>query len=85
MSAGLLPILHPNEAYQTLAAQHDAITLADFSDANAAADALVAAYGKLASGNSTLKDCLIDAARKYSWDAVAERYISVYNASLKVR
>jgi len=85
MSAGLLPILHPNEAYQTLAAQHDAVTLADFRDANTAADALVAAYGKLASGNSTLKERLIDAARMYSWDAVAERYISVYNASLKVR
>jgi len=85
MSAGLLPILHPNEAYQTLAAQHDAITLADFRDANSAADALIAAYGKLVSGNSTLKERLIDAARLYSWDAVAERYISVYNASLKVR
>lgn len=85
MSAGLVPILHPNEAYQTLAVQHDVITLADFSDANAAADALAAAYDKLASGNLALKEHLIDAARKYSWDAVAERYISVYNASLKVR
>ncbi|PKA39082.1 glycosyl transferase family 1 [Rhizobium sullae] len=80
MSAGLLPVLNANEAYTALANRHDPITLADFTSPQAAADAIEAAYRRLSFEGNALRQALLDAARGYSWDVVAERYIDLYKS-----
>ncbi len=79
MSAGLLPVLNTNEAYGTLGARHKDILLADFADTAAAALALETAYERLETQGPTVRAALLSGASAYSWDVVAERYISVYN------
>jgi alpha-1,3-mannosyltransferase len=79
MSAGLLPVLNTNEAYGTLGARHKDILLADFADTAAAALALETAYERLETQGPTVRAALLSDASAYSWDVVAERYISVYN------
>jgi alpha-1,3-mannosyltransferase len=79
MSAGLLPVLNTNEAYRTLGARHKDILLADFADTAAAALALETAYERLETQGPTVRAALLSDASAYSWDVVAERYISVYN------
>ncbi|TCL72956.1 glycosyltransferase family 4 protein [Rhizobium sp. BK251] len=82
MSAGLLPVLHENEAYRSLAERHRPIRLANFGDAEAAAGVLVSAYDALVAEGSALRRQLTQEAAAYSWDSVAERYVAVYEAAL---
>lgn len=82
MSAGLLPILHPNEAYRDLAERHPAIRLVDFADAAAAADAMVAAYALLATDGNALRSQVVREVERYAWDKVAERYVDAYHMAL---
>ncbi len=80
MSAGLQPVLNSNEAYRVLAGRHDAILLADFTNPEAAADALEQGYRNVRDQGTALRGSLIEAAHAYSWDAVAERYIDLYRS-----
>ncbi|KAA6485356.1 glycosyltransferase family 4 protein [Rhizobium rhizogenes] len=78
MSAGLLPVLHTNDAYVALAETHPALMLSDFSDPQAAADTLTTAFERLETDGLDLREELIRDARAYAWDEVAERYIDAY-------
>ncbi|MFS2175658.1 glycosyltransferase family 4 protein [Rhizobium pisi] len=80
MSAGLLPVLNANDAFQTLAGRHPVIRLADFQNSGAAAAAIEAAYEGLAREPDAIRAGLLDAARGYSWDIVASRYIDLYRS-----
>ena len=80
MSAGLLPVLNSNEAYASLASRHEVIALADFARPEAAADAIELGYRRLSREGDTLRRKLLQAARNYSWDVVAERYIDLYRS-----
>ena len=80
MSAGLLPVLNANDAFQTLAGRHPVIRLADFENSGAAAAAIEAAYEDLAREPDAIRAGLLDAARGYSWDIVAGRYIDLYRS-----
>jgi alpha-1,3-mannosyltransferase len=82
MSAGLVPVLHPNVAYGDLAASHPEIRLCDFSDARTAADGLSSAHAMLERDPAGYRHAAIDAAAAYSWDRVADRYVEVYRAAL---
>ena len=82
MSAGLMPVLHPNVAYADLAASHPEIRLGDFSDARVAADAISGAHAMLARDPAAYRRAAIEAASAYSWDRVADRYVEVYRAAL---
>ncbi|NKN39205.1 glycosyltransferase family 4 protein [Agrobacterium sp. a22-2] len=82
MSAGLVPVLHPNEAYRSLAAAHDGVALADFADPPAAAERIEAAYGALLLQPAETRQRLMDQAGGYAWDRVAQRYIDLYRAVL---
>lgn len=82
MSAGLIPVLHPNDAYQTLAARHGTVRLADFSDASAAAAAIAASFDALvADGNA--RATAMNEASDYAWTHVARRYADLYDRVLK--
>ncbi|NKL98031.1 MULTISPECIES: glycosyltransferase family 4 protein [Rhizobium] len=80
MSAGLLPVLNANDAFATLAARHPALMLADFTNSETAATALETAYEHLWRQPDTVRTELLDAARGYSWDIVAGRYIDLYRS-----
>ncbi|RUM24826.1 glycosyltransferase [Rhizobium vallis] len=80
MSAGLLPVLNANYAFQTLAARHPVIRLADFQNSGAAATAIEAAYDGLTHQPDAVRSELLDAARGYSWDIVAGHYIDLYRS-----
>ncbi|WP_064696456.1 glycosyltransferase family 4 protein [Rhizobium aegyptiacum] len=80
MSAGLLPVLNANDAFQTLASRHPVIRLADFTSPQTAAAAMESAYDDLARRQDAVRSELLDAARGYSWDIVAGRYIDLYRS-----
>lgn len=80
MSAGLLPVLHANEAFRLLAERHPQIELADFGDPAEAARAIERAYQALEAGGETMRNDLITAAGDYSWSRVGDRYLDVYSA-----
>ncbi|AXA40412.1 glycosyltransferase family 4 protein [Rhizobium leguminosarum] len=80
MSAGLLPVLNANDAFATLAARHPVLMLADFTNPETAATAIETAYEDLSRQPDVVRARLLDAARGYSWDIVAERYIDLYRS-----
>ncbi|MGO7958813.1 glycosyltransferase family 4 protein [Rhizobium leguminosarum] len=80
MSAGLLPVLNANNAFATLAARHPVLMLADFTNPESAATAIEAAHQALLRQPDAVRAELLDAARGYSWDIVAGRYIDLYRS-----
>ncbi|NEJ21895.1 glycosyltransferase [Rhizobium leguminosarum] len=80
MSAGLLPVLNANDAFTTLAARHPVLMLADFTNPETAATAIETAHETLSRQPDTVRAELLDAARGYSWDIVAGRYIDLYSS-----
>ncbi|MBY5355029.1 glycosyltransferase family 4 protein [Rhizobium leguminosarum] len=80
MSAGLLPVLNANDAFTTLAARHPVLMLADFTNPETAATAIETAHETLSRQPETVRAELLDAARGYSWDIVAGRYIDLYRS-----
>ncbi|CAN7604085.1 glycosyltransferase family 4 protein [Rhizobium leguminosarum] len=80
MSAGLLPVLNANDAFTTLAARHPVLMLADFMNPESAATAIETAHETLSRQPDTVRAELLDAARGYSWDIVAGRYIDLYRS-----
>lgn len=80
MSAGLLPVLNANEAYASLAGRHEVIALADFARPEAAADAIELGHRRLSREGDALRRKLLQAARTYSWDVVAEHYVDLYRS-----
>ncbi|MBY5579391.1 glycosyltransferase family 4 protein [Rhizobium leguminosarum] len=80
MSAGLLPVLNANDAFATLAARHPVLMLADFTNPESAATAIEAAHQALSRQPDAVRAGLLDAARGYSWDIVAGRYIDLYRS-----
>ena len=82
MSAGLIPVLQPNDAYRALAARHDTIRLADFIDPLAAAVEIQASFEAL-TNNPAARSIAMAAAADYAWPAVARRYADLYDQILK--
>lgn len=78
MSAGLVPVVHPNDSFAELARRHDLIRLADFADSQAGADAVTAALADAAGPRPDLAREL----SRYSWSAVARSYADVYDGAL---
>ena len=82
MSAGLVPVIEPNSAFIAFAQRHAGITLADFANAEQAAEALEAAHARLAAAPQALRQDAMAVARIYSWDGTAERYADFYREAL---
>lgn len=79
LSAGLVPVAHPNDAFAWLARRHPAITLTDFADAQGAAAAIRGASDRLASG-AIMRGS--EDLSEYRWSHVAAQYVAVYEAAL---
>ena len=54
--------------------------LADFTNPETAATAIETAYEDLSRQPDVVRAGLLEAARGYSWDIVAERYIDLYRS-----
>jgi alpha-1,3-mannosyltransferase len=76
----LLPVLNANDAFSTLADRHPVLLLADFTNPESAATAIEAAHQALSRQPDAVRAGLLDAARGYSWDIVAGRYIDLYRS-----
>lgn len=81
MSAGLVPVLHSNEAYKVLAGQHPGLFLADFARPDESAAQIEHAFEALSSDPARRQN-MIAAAFVHAWDSVADRYIDVYRRAL---
>lgn len=85
MGAGLVPVLHPNEAYRVLAGKHAGLALADFSDPDAAASIIQKTFETLGGRPEMMRSAMRDAAATYSWDGVAAKYAELYADVLRGR
>lgn len=85
MSAGLVPVLHTNDAYNALGNRHGGIFLADFARPEEAAVAVRKAYQHLSSDPETVRNAMIDAAATHAWASVADRYAAIYEDALRGR
>lgn len=81
MSAGLVPVLHANEAYEALAGRHAGIALADFSRPELAAAAIEATFQHLL-GSPELRSQMIAGASRHGWDGVCDDHVSLYREVL---
>ena len=82
MGAGLVPVLHANDAYRALAGRHPGIVLADFSDPVASAMSIEVAFQSLCANPVHLVDAMREAASAYSWEKVSRRYADLYREAL---
>jgi alpha-1,3-mannosyltransferase len=85
MSAGLLPVLQDNSAYEALAAKHRLIRLGDFTYAEQGMQAILDSWQTLNSNVDGVRTTLMREAEDYSWDSVAGQYMRLYRAILTER
>lgn len=78
MSAGLIPVLQPNDAYASLAAKHASIRLADFEQPIEAAAVVNRAFDDIDRNFSEEQRAVIEAASEYAWSNVAGKYTALY-------
>lgn len=78
MSAGLVPVVHGNESFVNLAAEHRGITVTDFASPRCAADAIAGAYAMLEARGAALRGELIASVADLAWEKVADRYEAAY-------
>lgn len=83
MSAGLLPVLQPNDAYRDLAGTHAFIRLADFFRPNDAAAAIKEALEAVQKNPQTIREQTMEAAQGYSWQNAAGQYAAIYDDILQ--
>lgn len=79
MSAGLVPVLHGNEAYKALGRHHAGVVVTDFSAPQQAAAALRAADAAVENDPAGMRAAMMKAAGNYSWSAVSKRYVDIYD------
>ena len=84
MSAGLKPVVHPNDAFAGLAARHPSIRLVDFTDPAAAAAAIREAHRSLVETPASARPTPEELA-PYAWPQVAARYGEAYRAAIARR
>ncbi|MBB1248935.1 glycosyltransferase family 4 protein [Rhizobium sp. G21] len=82
MSAGLIPVLQPNAAYEALAKRHDIVRLADFSAPAAAAHTLESIWTDLQKDGARLRQEAMAQVAPYSWTSVARDYLDLYERAL---
>ena len=82
MSAGLVPILQPNDAYQALSKRHGGVLLADFSYPEESARTIEAAYSLVESDVAGRRNAMIAAADEHSWARMAVHYGEIYQSVL---
>ncbi|WP_245926649.1 glycosyltransferase family 4 protein [Breoghania corrubedonensis] len=83
MSAGLVPVVHANAAFQAFAAVHAGVVTCDFARPEEAAQRILQRHDAAAANLEWLRQQSVDAARHYSWDRVKLEYDRVYATALE--
>lgn len=78
LSAGLSPVVEANAAFAEFAAKGPEVALTDYANPEGAAQAIVAAYARLAADCAGVRVAAMRAAAPYAWSGVAARYQSLY-------
>ncbi|MEJ8476295.1 glycosyltransferase family 4 protein [Roseibium algae] len=78
LSAGLVPVVHPNAAFKSLAGRHPGIHLTDFSNPVAAAQVIGEAMSQLEC-DPVLRSDVIDSAQQHSWSTTLQEYSQLYS------
>lgn len=81
LSAGLLPIVQENDAFQSLAKHHATVSLTDFSDAQSAALSVSNAFARLQK-SPEVRDVGINSAKRHGWERVSVQYEEFYHRAL---
>ncbi len=85
MSAGLVPVLHINDAYNALGKRHPGIFLADFARPEESAAAIRKAFLHLSSDAESVRNAMVGAAATHAWASVADHYAEIYEGALRGR
>ena len=85
LSAGLLPVVHANDAFRDFQARHSGLYLTDFSQPESAADAILAAWQDRVSPGSNRADEARALALGFDWSRVATAYEQLYREVLAFR
>lgn len=83
LSAGLIPVVEPNVAFQGLARKHELVHLTDFTDPKGAADTLLQAWSELEARPAMRMDA-IASARQHSWQTTIRQYDTLYREALDI-
>ena len=81
LSAGLVPVVHENAAFQSLAGHHPTVRLANFAAPDHAASAIVEAFAQLES-DTGLRLRSVQSAKRHGWEKVARDYDQFYAEAL---
>ncbi|WP_417688728.1 glycosyltransferase family 4 protein [Roseibium sp.] len=81
LSAGLLPIVHPNDAFRGLAGQHDSVCLTDFSRPKEAASAIDHSFERLLQAPE-MRAAAMASAQRHGWSSTLESYNDMYRCAL---
>lgn len=77
LSAGLVPVVHGNDAFRSFAARHGAIRVSDFTDPVASAEAIRKAFVDLAT-SPHMRDDLRKISEGFAWPQVSRHYFDLY-------
>jgi alpha-1,3-mannosyltransferase len=83
LSAGLIPIVHANEAFRCLAKSCDLVHLADFSHPADAAAKIEEVFAALSQNHADLRSAAQKTAASYDWPAVADLYLDLYREAME--
>ncbi|MBY6241983.1 glycosyltransferase family 4 protein [Methylosinus sp. Sm6] len=81
LSAGLLPVVHGNDAYRAFSSRRGLIHIADFADVAATAKAIGRAFDELEASAGALRERAVGLAREFAWPRVAESYSQIYHGA----
>lgn len=81
LSAGLLPVVHPNDAFVSLARELEQVRLTDFADAAATAADIAATYRALRS-DPHLRERSMSSVDRFGWAEVVRAYDIFYRDAL---
>ena len=82
MSAGLIPLVQPNQAYRAFAEDHGNLNLCDFADAAAAASQLQSLHARVRESLAEHQDVVMKTVQAYSWAHTAKTYSDLYESCL---
>lgn len=83
LSAGLIPVVHANQAFQSLSDSNPLIRLCDFEDVKKTAIAVDSALQDLLDDQS-LRERAVQSVQRYGWPHTAKKYDDLYTRALRL-
>ncbi len=81
LSAGLIPVVHKNAAFLSLARELKPVRIADYDDRPASIRQLVSSFREL-SGDPAMKQSAAGSVQRFGWAQVAGQYDALYRQAL---